>query len=159
LTWAERTRCDENGKDRGNDLGPCTVQLSFKPETPVSTEVSISRYVEPAAEGVTPVLRTISCQHLVYVNHQSLLGHSELTQLPDGVCWAGSCFALWLPFKILRIDWRRRVPRWPIHSPTISHDNRWCVYESSQRAKLALLYLSLPEDLRCCTLHWQLPAS
>lgn len=50
--------CGEKGLDLGNDLGPWTVQLSFKPEHPDLDEVSTSRYADPEAEGVTPVLRS-----------------------------------------------------------------------------------------------------
>lgn len=50
--------CGENGVDLGSALGPCTVQLSFRPETPGFADVWISRYAEPEAEGVMPVTRT-----------------------------------------------------------------------------------------------------
>lgn len=51
--------CGEKGIDLGSALGPCTVQLSLRPETPGFAEVCTSRYAEPDAEGVTPVLRKI----------------------------------------------------------------------------------------------------
>lgn len=55
--------CGEKGVDRGNALGPWTVQLNLRPETPGFTDVWTSRYAEPDAEGVTPVLRTCKdCQ-------------------------------------------------------------------------------------------------
>lgn len=36
------------------------MQLSFRPELPSFAEVSISRYADPEADGVTPVLRSNS---------------------------------------------------------------------------------------------------
>lgn len=48
----------EKGVDLGRDLGPLTVQLSFNPETAPLPDASISRYADPEAEGVTPVLRS-----------------------------------------------------------------------------------------------------
>ena len=35
--------CGENGLDRGSDLGPWTVQLSFKPDTPFFPGIATSR--------------------------------------------------------------------------------------------------------------------
>lgn len=48
----------EKGVDLGSALGPWTVQLSLRPEAPGFAEVWISRYADPEAEGVMPVLRT-----------------------------------------------------------------------------------------------------
>ena len=60
--------CGEKGLDLGNDLGPWTLQLSFKPERPVRDEVSTSKYADPEAEGVTPVFRSAgSCR--ISVSH------------------------------------------------------------------------------------------
>lgn len=62
----------EKGADLGSGRGPWTVQVSFRPEVerdarPVLEalgfrgEASSSRYADPEAEGVTPVLRTGGC--------------------------------------------------------------------------------------------------
>lgn len=53
-----RMMCGEKGVDLGSALGPWTEQLSLRPETPGFADVWISRYAEPEAEGVIPVLRT-----------------------------------------------------------------------------------------------------
>lgn len=53
-----RIICGEKGADRGSARGPWTVQLSLRPETPAFADVWISRYADPEADGVTPVLRT-----------------------------------------------------------------------------------------------------
>lgn len=60
LTCAESTTYGENGADFGSGRGPCTVQVSFSPEsfTESLSLPSSSRYADPDAEGVTPVLRT-----------------------------------------------------------------------------------------------------
>lgn len=50
--------CGEKGADLGRDRGPWTLQLSFRPETPDLKVVSISKYADPDAEGVTPVFRS-----------------------------------------------------------------------------------------------------
>lgn len=50
--------CGEKGLDFGRDLGPWTLQLSFKPDSPVLDEVSTSKNADPEAEGVTPVFRS-----------------------------------------------------------------------------------------------------
>lgn len=50
--------CGENGVDLGSALGPWTVQLSLRPDAPGFADVWTSRYAEPEADGVTPVLRT-----------------------------------------------------------------------------------------------------
>jgi hypothetical protein len=50
--------CGENGADLGRERGPWTLQLSFKPDTPDLKVVSISKYADPEAEGVTPVFKT-----------------------------------------------------------------------------------------------------
>ena len=54
--------CGEKGADLGSERGPWTLQLSFRPDTPDLNVVSISRYAEPDAEGVTPVLRSSESQ-------------------------------------------------------------------------------------------------
>lgn len=51
--------CGENGVDLGSARGPWTVQLSLRPEAPDFADVWTSKYAEPDAEGVTPVLRTV----------------------------------------------------------------------------------------------------
>ena len=56
------------GADLGRGRGPCTVHVSFRLEETVEREVafetaaegSSSRYAEPEADGVRPVLRTKS---------------------------------------------------------------------------------------------------
>lgn len=55
-----------NGADRGSGRGPWTVQLILSPDDEREESFgfddfdsdSHSRYAEPEAEGVTPVLRT-----------------------------------------------------------------------------------------------------
>ncbi len=68
LTWADRRRCGEKGVGRGSGRGPWTVQLSFRPAGvfDVSSSAaspggggSSSKYAEPEAEGVRPVLMTM----------------------------------------------------------------------------------------------------
>lgn len=54
-----RMICGEKGVDLGSALGPWTEQLSLRPEAPGFADVWISRYAEPEAEGVIPVLRTV----------------------------------------------------------------------------------------------------
>ena len=54
------------GADRGRGRGPCTVQVSFREDGAllkdwfdfVGTACANSRYAEPEAEGVNPVLRS-----------------------------------------------------------------------------------------------------
>ena len=63
-----RIICGVNGADFGRGRGPWTVQMSFRPEDDedkkvdlgfaAASDVSISRYAEPDAEGVTPVFKT-----------------------------------------------------------------------------------------------------
>ena len=69
-----RTRLGENGADRGSGLGPWTVHASFKAEDGGIRDVGLdraaaregegsnSRYAEPEADGIRPVLRTRSLQ-------------------------------------------------------------------------------------------------
>lgn len=55
-----------NGADRGSGRGPWTVQLILSPEDDSDERFlvagfdwdSYSRYADPEADGVTPVLRT-----------------------------------------------------------------------------------------------------
>jgi hypothetical protein len=68
LTWVVRMMCGEKGAFLGSGRGPWTVHVSLRPEDErdvrpgledwVLGEGSSSRYAEPDAEGVTPVLRT-----------------------------------------------------------------------------------------------------
>lgn len=61
--------CGEKGAFLGSGRGPWTVQVSLRPEEErdvrpglevwVLGEGSSSRYAEPDADGVTPVLRTV----------------------------------------------------------------------------------------------------
>lgn len=60
--------CGVNGDERGSGRGPCTVHVSFSAEADGMSEVvasdggtdgSNSRYAEPEAEGVRPVLRSV----------------------------------------------------------------------------------------------------
>lgn len=67
--------CGVKGADRGSGRGPWTVQLIFSPEDERDDrEVfdtfdgdSYSRYAEPEADGVTPVLRTTRHKRFVCV--------------------------------------------------------------------------------------------
>lgn len=70
MTCVVKTRFGENAADRGSGFGPWTVQASFKADeggirdlgleraAAREAEGSNSRYEEPEAEGMRPVLRT-----------------------------------------------------------------------------------------------------
>lgn len=68
FTCVLRIICGENGADRGSGLGPCTVQVSLRPDVERDAKpgavvfeilgAASSKYADPDAEGVTPVLRT-----------------------------------------------------------------------------------------------------
>lgn len=74
------TRFGENAADRGSGFGPWTVQASFRDDEGGIRDLgfwraacrdgegSYSRYAEPDAEGMTPVLKTkrilFQCQHI-----------------------------------------------------------------------------------------------
>ena len=63
----ERRRCGVNGAERGSGRGPWTLHVSFRDEAGAIKEVlfelrdgdgSSSKYAEPEADGVSPVLRS-----------------------------------------------------------------------------------------------------
>ena len=66
LTFVDRTRLGENAAERGRGLGPLTVQVSFREDEVGVRDCDLegglggasSRYADPEAEGVRPVLRT-----------------------------------------------------------------------------------------------------
>ncbi len=69
MTFVERSSCDVKGADLGSGRGPCAVHDSFRAEDGLVREFALaapaegganSRYADPEAEGVSPVLRTNS---------------------------------------------------------------------------------------------------
>ena len=76
----ERSSCDVKGADLGSGRGPCAVHDSFRVEVGLVRESALaapaeggasSRYADPEAEGVRPVLRTVN---VLLVSSQSCCG-------------------------------------------------------------------------------------
>lgn len=57
------------------------MQLSFRPETPDFAPVSTSRYADPEAEGVMPVLRTFEIRPLACEISQNGSWHSHILRI------------------------------------------------------------------------------